>query len=196
MITPIITSLCREVFSTVPTADRHAAYALGATRWEMIRAAVLPRSRARHRRRDHAGSGPSLGETIAVALLDRIGRQDRRLHRSSPGYTMAAVIANTFAEATGDHIQGAGRHRRGALRHDHHHQHGRPRHRVAVQPDMSGEPSTRRRARRAGASGPSRPLGGRQARGRASPARLPARPRAGVWRNRRNTALIVPGGRC
>jgi len=104
MITPIITSLCREVFETVPNADRHAAYALGATKWEMIRQSVLPRGRAGIVGAVMLGLGRALGETIAVALL--IGsavRVDASWLR--PGYSMAAVIANQFQEATGDHIR-------------------------------------------------------------------------------------------
>ena len=61
MITPIITSLCREVFRSVPSADRHAAYALGATRWEMIKAAGAASQPGRRRRRDHAGPGSGAG---------------------------------------------------------------------------------------------------------------------------------------
>lgn len=104
MITPIISSLTREVFRTVPTADRHAAYALGATRWEMVRQAVLPRGKAGIVGATMLGLGRALGETIAVALL--VGSA-AKLDTSvvHPGYTMAAVIANTFAEATGEHIR-------------------------------------------------------------------------------------------
>ncbi len=69
MITPIITSLCREVFRSVPSADRHAAYALGATRWEMIKEAVLPRSRGGIIGATMLGLGRALGETIVVAML-------------------------------------------------------------------------------------------------------------------------------
>jgi len=104
MITPIISSLCREVFATVPSADRYAAYALGATKWEMIRQAVLPRSRAGIVGAVMLGLGRALGETIAIALL--IGSRatiDASIVR--PGYSMAAVIANQFQEATDDHIR-------------------------------------------------------------------------------------------
>ncbi len=94
MITPIITSLTREVLATVPTADRHAAYALGATRWEMIRQAVLPRSRAGIVGATMLGLGRALGETIAVALLiGSAAKVDASIVR--PGYSMAAVIANS-----------------------------------------------------------------------------------------------------
>ncbi len=104
MIIPIITAITREVISTVPSADRHAAYALGATRWEMIRATVLPRSRAGIVGAAMLGLGRALGETIAVAIL--VGSApvvDASIVR--PGYSMAAVIANTFSEATGEQIK-------------------------------------------------------------------------------------------
>lgn len=104
MITPIISSLCREVLSTVPAADRHAAYALGATRWEMIRQAVLPRSRGGIVGAVMLGLGRALGETIAVALL--VGSVIRiSPSLVVPGHTMAAVIANNFAEADSETIQ-------------------------------------------------------------------------------------------
>lgn len=104
MITPIISSLCREVFGTVPDADRQAAYALGATKWEMIRQAVLPRGRAGVVGAVMLGLGRALGETIAIALL--IGsRAEVSASVLEPGYSMAAVIANQFQEATGDHIR-------------------------------------------------------------------------------------------
>ena len=54
MITPIVTSLSREVIATVPQSQREAAYGMGATRWEMIRQAVLPCEPGRDRRRRHA----------------------------------------------------------------------------------------------------------------------------------------------
>jgi phosphate transport system permease protein len=104
MITPIITALTREVLMTVPSADRHAAYALGATRWEMIRAAVLPRSRAGIVGAAMLGLGRALGETIAVALLvGSVAKVDASVVH--PGYSMAAVIANTFSESSGQQIQ-------------------------------------------------------------------------------------------
>lgn len=104
MITPIITSLCREVFETVSDEARHAAYALGATKWEMIRQVVLPHGRAGIIGAIMLGLGRALGETIAVALL--IGSSlSIDLSVLRPGYSMAAVIANQFQEATGDHIR-------------------------------------------------------------------------------------------
>jgi phosphate transport system permease protein len=68
MIVPIITSVTREVFATVPTADKHAALSLGATRWEMIRAAVFPHSFGGMVGAVILGLGRAMGETIAVAL--------------------------------------------------------------------------------------------------------------------------------
>lgn len=100
MITPIITSLCREIFRSVPSADRHAAYALGATRWEMIRETVLPRGRAGIIGATMLGLGRALGETIVVAML--IGSSPS-INASifKPGGSIAALIANGWGEATG-----------------------------------------------------------------------------------------------
>jgi phosphate transport system permease protein len=100
MITPIITSLCREVFRSVPSADRHAAYALGATRWEMVKAAVLPRSRGGIVGATMLGLGRALGETIVVALL--IGNSPViSASIFKPGGSIAGLIANGWGEATG-----------------------------------------------------------------------------------------------
>jgi len=100
MITPIITSITREVFVTVPTAQKEAAVALGATRWEMIRGSVFPHSRSGIVGAVLIGLGRAMGETIAVALL--IGSATSVTARLfSPGDTMASSIANQFGEATG-----------------------------------------------------------------------------------------------
>ena len=100
MITPIITSLTREVFRSVPVADRHAAFALGATRWEMVKEAVLPRSRGGIVGATMLGLGRALGETIVVALL--IGSSPA-INASifKPGGSIAGLIANNWGEATG-----------------------------------------------------------------------------------------------
>jgi phosphate transport system permease protein len=100
MITPIITSLTREVFRAVPVADRHAAYALGATRWEMVEQAVLPRSKGGIVGATMLGLGRALGETIVVALL--IG-SSHIVNASifKPGGSIAGLIANSWGEATG-----------------------------------------------------------------------------------------------
>lgn len=98
MIIPIISALAREVFRAVPDDDRLAAYALGATRWEMIWEAVIPRSRPGLVGATMLGLGRALGETIAVALL--VGsRPTISASIVQPGYSMAAVIANQFPEA-------------------------------------------------------------------------------------------------
>ena len=102
MITPIITSLSREVIATVPSAQREAAYGMGATRWEMIRAAVLPWSRGGIVGAIMLGLGRAMGETIAVALV--IGSQAQiTTHLFEAGDSMAAVIVNQFGEASGTH---------------------------------------------------------------------------------------------
>jgi phosphate transport system permease protein len=100
MITPIITSLSREVFDTVPAAQKEAAFALGATRWEMIRGSVLPYGRGGIVGAVMLGLGRAMGETIAVTLL--IGSSAQiTLKLFASGDSMAAVIANQFGEATG-----------------------------------------------------------------------------------------------
>jgi phosphate transport system permease protein len=99
MITPIVTSLSREVMATVPTTDKEGAYALGATRWEMIRGAVWPHSQTGIVGATLLGLGRAMGETIAVALV--IGSSPTiASHLFTPGYSMPSVIANQFGEAT------------------------------------------------------------------------------------------------
>jgi phosphate transport system permease protein len=99
MITPIVTSLSREVIATVPTTDKEGAYALGATRWEMIRGAVWPHSQTGVVGATLLGLGRAMGETIAVALV--IGASPTiSSHLFTPGYSMPSVIANQFGEAT------------------------------------------------------------------------------------------------
>ena len=99
MITPIVTSLSREVIATVPAIDREGAYALGATRWEMIRGAVWPHSQAGVIGALLLGLGRAMGETIAAALV--IGSSPTiTTHLFTTGYSMPAVIANQFGEAT------------------------------------------------------------------------------------------------
>jgi phosphate ABC transporter permease protein PstC len=98
MILPIVSAISREVIATVPTDHKEAALALGATRWEMIRMAVLPYSRAGIMGAAMLGLGRAIGETIAVTLVvgnaPQIGD-----HIFDQGYTLAAVIANEFGEA-------------------------------------------------------------------------------------------------
>ncbi len=101
MILPIIAALTREVMSAVPNSQREAALALGATRWEMIRMAVLRNARIGIVGSIILGLGRALGETMAVAMV--IGNSPEiRLSLLSMGHSMASVIANEFSEATSD----------------------------------------------------------------------------------------------
>ena len=99
MITPIITSLAREVIETTPAADKEAALALGATRWEMIPAPVLPHSKGGLVGAVMLGLGRAMGETIAAALVigSALGQITPNLF--APGNSMPAVIANEWGEA-------------------------------------------------------------------------------------------------
>jgi phosphate transport system permease protein len=102
MILPIVSAISREVIATVPPENKEAALALGATRWEMIRMAVLPYARPGITGGAMLGLGRAIGETIAVVLV--IGASPTiGPHLFSQGYTLAAVIANEFGEATGIH---------------------------------------------------------------------------------------------
>jgi phosphate transport system permease protein len=102
MITPIVTSISKEVFATVPRDQKEAAWGLGATRFEMIRGSVFPYSRNGLVGAVMLGLGRAMGETIAVALV--IGSVPAMsAHLFEPGDAMAAVIANQFGEATGTH---------------------------------------------------------------------------------------------
>lgn len=99
MITPIITSLSREVIETTPATDKEAALALGATRWEMIRAAVLPHSKGGLVGAVMLGLGRAMGETIAVALVIGSALGQITLNAFASGNSMPAVIANEWGEA-------------------------------------------------------------------------------------------------
>ncbi len=101
MITPTITAVCREVFRSVPDPLREAATGLGATRWEMIRLAVIKTSISGIFGAMILGLGRALGETMAVTMV--IGnRPDISISLFKPAATMASVIANEYAEAQGD----------------------------------------------------------------------------------------------
>lgn len=100
MITPIITSVTREVFATVPGNDKDGAMALGATRWEMIRGVVFPHSMAGMVGATMLGLGRAMGETIAVALVVGSAPQITS-NLFATGDTMPSVIAFQFGEATG-----------------------------------------------------------------------------------------------
>jgi phosphate transport system permease protein len=106
MIVPFIISISREVILAVPADQREAALALGATRWETTWDVVVPYARKGIMGSIFLALARSLGETMAVTMV--IGN-DPRIHASlfAPGYSIAAVIANEFTEATGDLYQGA-----------------------------------------------------------------------------------------
>jgi ABC-type phosphate transport system permease subunit len=103
MIIPIVSAISREVLSTVPADHKEAALALGATRWEMIRMAVLPYARSGITGAAMLGLGRAIGETIAVTLV--IGNSPT-LGKAlfDQGYTLAAVVANEFGEAANDKL--------------------------------------------------------------------------------------------
>ena len=101
MALPYISSVSREVLMAVPRSQREAALALGATRWEMIRDAVIPYARSGIIGGIMLGLGRALGETMAVTMV--IGnRPEISASLLAPGYTMASLIANEFSEATND----------------------------------------------------------------------------------------------
>jgi phosphate transport system permease protein len=101
MILPIITSVSREILRSVPNLQREAAYALGATRWEVTRIAVLSYARKGLFGAGILGLGRALGETMAVTMV--IGNTPQiAASLFKPGYTLASVIANEFTEATTD----------------------------------------------------------------------------------------------
>ena len=98
MILPIVSAISREVIATVPSEHKEAALALGATRWEMIRMAVLPYARPGITGGAMLGLGRAIGETIAVVLV--IGNASvLGSHLFTQGSTLAAVIAAEFGEA-------------------------------------------------------------------------------------------------
>ena len=101
MILPIVTSISREILRSVPNLQREAAYALGATRWEVLKIAVLSYARRGLFGAAILGLGRALGETMAVTMV--IGNRPQiSASLFAPGYTLASVIANEFAEATTD----------------------------------------------------------------------------------------------
>ena len=101
MILPIISSITRDIMLAVPNSQREAVLALGATRWEMIRTGVLRNARIGIVGAVMLGLGRALGETMAVTMV--IGNHpDISKSLFAPGYTLASVIANEFAEANGD----------------------------------------------------------------------------------------------
>ena len=101
MVAPFIISFSREILMAVPVEQREAALALGATKWESTWQVVVPFARIGIMASIFLALARALGETMAVTMV--IGN-DPRISASlfAPGYSIAAVIANEFAEATGD----------------------------------------------------------------------------------------------
>jgi phosphate transport system permease protein len=97
MILPIVTAISREVFDTTPTAHKEGALALGATRWEMVRTAVLPFGRAGVISAAMLGLGRALGETIAITIIvSQVAAFNFSIFNG--GQTFASKIANNAAE--------------------------------------------------------------------------------------------------
>jgi phosphate transport system permease protein len=99
MILPTVTAVSREVLRAVPNTQREGMLALGATRWETVRKAVLPYARSGVAGAAILGLARALGETMAVTMV--IGNSSTKISASlfTPGYTMASAIANQFTEA-------------------------------------------------------------------------------------------------
>ena len=99
MILPTVTAVSREVLRAVPDTQREGMLALGATKWETLRKAVLPYARSGIAGAAILGLARALGETMAVTMV--IGNSSTRISASlfTPGYTMASAIANQFTEA-------------------------------------------------------------------------------------------------
>lgn len=99
MIVPFIISVSREVILAVPEVYKEAAYAVGATRWEAIRTIVLSYGKTGIMGGIILALGRAIGETMAVTMV--IGNNVKiSASLFSPGYTLASVLANEFAEAT------------------------------------------------------------------------------------------------
>jgi phosphate transport system permease protein len=100
MVLPVVSSITREVITAVPRQQREAALALGATKWEMLRMAVLRNARPGIMGAVILGLGRAFGETMAVTMV--IGnRPEIAKSLFAPGYTLASVVANEFSEAFG-----------------------------------------------------------------------------------------------
>jgi phosphate transport system permease protein len=100
MITPIATSVMREVFSRTPPGEREAALALGATKWAMVRSVVLPFGRGGIVGGAMLGLGRALGETIAVAIIISPSFVISPHVLQTGGNSVASLIANRFGDAS------------------------------------------------------------------------------------------------
>jgi phosphate transport system permease protein len=102
MILPIVSAVTREVFSQTPRRLKEGAYALGATRWEMIRMVVLPFGRSAIISGSMLGLGRALGETMAVAIVLSVsGAVSFNLISQANPSTIAANVALNFPESSG-----------------------------------------------------------------------------------------------
>jgi phosphate transport system permease protein len=100
MILPIITSISRDIMKSIPDTQREAAFAMGATKWEVVKV-VLTGAKSGILGATLLGLGRAVGETMAVTMV--IGnRPDISFSLFEPGHTMASVLANEFTEATSD----------------------------------------------------------------------------------------------
>jgi phosphate transport system permease protein len=106
MAIPIITSLSREVLSQAPQGEREAAYALGSTRWGMVRTVVIPFGRAGVTGACMLGIGRALGETIAVLLIINPTFTLNWHVLQSGGNSIAAMIANLWSSAGYNQLSG------------------------------------------------------------------------------------------
>jgi phosphate transport system permease protein len=101
MVLPIVTSITRDIFETVPAVLKEGAFAIGCTTWEVVRFVVIPYTRAGLIGAVMLGLGRALGETMAVTFV--IGNAHRITHSLlAPATTISATIANEFTEAVGD----------------------------------------------------------------------------------------------
>lgn len=100
MVIPLITSICREVYSQTPPGEREAAYALGASRWGMVRTVVLPFGKAGTIGAVMLGFGRAMGETIAIALIISPTSDLAWRVLENHGYSIAALIALRYQEST------------------------------------------------------------------------------------------------
>jgi len=101
MVLPLVTSITREVFDTVPPVLKEAAYGIGCTRWEVMKRVVIPYTRVGIIGGVMLGLGRALGETMAVTFV--IGNAHRIVPSIlAPGTTISAMIANEFTEAVGE----------------------------------------------------------------------------------------------
>ena len=104
MIIPIITAVSREVMRAIPHSQKEAAYALGATRWEMVKTAILPSAKTGLMGASFLGLGRAIGETMLVTLVigNAIGLAAIPTSFFSQSQTLSSIIANEFNEAAND----------------------------------------------------------------------------------------------